>query len=206
MIAYIRSVLFVLCAFLIASESLMASYQISGRDLNDLLGDRQTGVITASSGNEADTVFLKYSGKNLEIFWDELSLDAEGKNDLGKRRLESGSGIMHCQTVTLKGQVTDKCGVWGGDEFDHVQITAPALSLSQTMISFKESAAINASDDTSSIIRGITFTKKAGTNYPLICGNIDFTLKDGIFSSNGLPLFAISGIETLSLFIDKGKF
>lgn len=192
-------------AFICTSpEALQASYTVNGTDINDLFNGPQ-GQITASSGNTDDTVILTFGNNDLSIRWGQLGMDAQGKNSLGSRKLEAGSGLMLCPDIEC-GRFTDQYGFLGGASFDTLNIKARTLSCNQTSLSFKSKAIICGFDDSPSIIRSLSVTKAEGTNYPIVMGQVDFTRKDNNFSgTTDFPHFAISGIGEISFILDKGK-
>lgn len=198
-------ILAVVFVFFEGSTLSNASYTVNGQGLDELFNG-PVGHIIATSDNDDDTVSLTFTNKDLAVRWGKLKIDAEAKNDLGKSKLEAGSGIMHFTDMQFGGEFSDKGGFLGSSTFDNLMISAQKLSFDQTSVAFKKAAKFSAPDSSPSILRAIAFTKREGTDYPLLMGKIDFTRKDDNFSgAEGISFLIISGIKGLYLELDKSK-
>lgn len=198
-------ILAVVPVFLTCSTLSNASYTFNGKEL-DKLFEEPVGEIVAFSASDSDTASITFTNKGLSVMWGKLSIDAEEKNALGDSKLESGSGIMLISNVQFSGEFSDEAGFLGASTFDTLKMSAQKFSFFQTSVAFKNIAKFCALESSPSMVREVAFTKREGTNYPLIMGKIDFTRKDDNFSgAEGFPFLLISGIKELILTLDKRK-
>jgi hypothetical protein len=102
---------------------------------------------------------------------------------------------------------TDMGGIVGTSITKTIALKAYEFTFRESLFVIKDSASIEAPEDSPSIIRSFGFTKKAGARSVFLQGTIDFNKKDeNLAGSETIPGFLFSGIQELDITFDKTKF